>query len=54
MVEAYLQIIGTVLILLGVLPATDKASAVPCILIGAILWFITYYNDDDDDDDFKY
>lgn len=45
--EAYMQILGTLLITIGVLPIANQKIAIASVIVGATLWFITYYNDDD-------
>ena len=48
--EALMQIIGTILIGLGLFPAVLPTIAIPSIMVGFILWFVTYNEDDDNDD----
>lgn len=45
--EAYMQILGTLLIMIGVLPTVSPKIAIASVVVGATLWFITYYSDDD-------
>jgi len=43
--EFWMQVLGTILILLGLFNFKfDKV----CIILGFILWFVTYFSDDDD------
>jgi len=48
---ALMQLLGTILIGVGLFPGVSPNIAIASIIIGAVLWFITYNSEDDDDDD---
>ena len=50
--DGLMQILGLILIGSGLMPGVAPTIATSSVLIGATLWFVTYYSDDDDD--FKY
>lgn len=49
MIEAFMQVLGTLLVLIGVTPGVNSTIAIASVVTGATLWFVTYFNDDDDD-----